>query len=215
MIPVKHFYMIRHGETEANAAQIMAGSMDTPLTPNGRAQAKDIHTVLDHLPVRPEVIVHSHLSRARDTASIINEALGLPMHEDPDCGEMHTGDWEGAPYSVCTSLFRGWVEPPGGESVENFFSRVKRAKKAALHAHNVPLIVCHGGVFRAFWQLFGLSTMGVKNCKLYEFAPGNMNDAQHAGEFPWDVFRYDILSCGTVNRHQVDVTFKDPASEIA
>ncbi len=31
MVPAKHFYMIRHGETTANKARKMAGSLDSLL----------------------------------------------------------------------------------------------------------------------------------------------------------------------------------------
>ncbi|MBX2833542.1 MAG: histidine phosphatase family protein, partial [Micavibrio sp.] len=31
-VPIKHFYMIRHGQSEANAAKILAGHTDSPLT---------------------------------------------------------------------------------------------------------------------------------------------------------------------------------------
>lgn len=65
MIIARHFYMIRHGETEANAAQIMAGSMDTPLTENGITQAKEAAKIVEALNIKPQAIVHSHLSRAR------------------------------------------------------------------------------------------------------------------------------------------------------
>ena len=72
MIPSKHFYMIRHGQTEANAAQIMAGSIDSPLTALGRQQAKNVHDILENLEIKPKTIIHSHLSRAKETAEILN-----------------------------------------------------------------------------------------------------------------------------------------------
>ncbi len=39
MIPAKPFYMIRHGQTEANRDLILQGQMDSPLTTLGREQA--------------------------------------------------------------------------------------------------------------------------------------------------------------------------------
>lgn len=209
MIPVRHFYMIRHGETEANANQIMAGSLDSPLTENGRAQARAIHDVIDALKIKPRRIVHSHLERARETAEIINDALNVPMHEDPDYAELHTGDWEGVHYDECRDLLRGWVDPPGGERYAEFFERIKRAKKRALKGHEPVMAVTHGGVFRAFLKLHGIHKTGVRNCMLYEFEPAtNLEN----GNFPWTVWRYDIKE--TVTRTQVDLQ-NHPASEIA
>lgn len=73
--------MIRHGETEANKAHVFAGSLDSPLTEKGREQAELAQNPARALAIKPSVVVHSTLSRARDTASIINESLDLPMFE--------------------------------------------------------------------------------------------------------------------------------------
>lgn len=187
MIPAKPFYMIRHGETEANAARIMAGSMDTPLTEKGRLQAQDVQRVIKNLEIKPKTIVHSHLSRARDTAKIINEALNAPMHENPDLAEWHAGIWEGAPYEECNRIFSTWENPPEGETHVEFCDRIRRGKTHALETHEGPvLIVCHGGVFRGLGKLYGLDVPGVfKNCHLYEFQPTTDN-----AHFPWQVWSY-------------------------
>lgn len=188
MIPSKHFYMIRHGQTEANAARIMAGSLDSPLTELGRNQAKDVQAIVNSLEIRPSVIVHSQLSRARDTAMIINEALDIPMFEDVDIAEHFCGDWEGKPYEECMSMLSGWDTPPNGETFDEFCLRIKRCKINALTRHAGPvLFVCHGGVFRGFGRLHGLDTPGVfKNCHLYEFQPNHT-----ATGFPWNVWDYE------------------------
>lgn len=186
-IPVRHFYMIRHGETEANAARLMAGSLDSPLTENGKNQAKSVQPILKSLTVKPQIIVHSQLSRARDTAGILNEALKVPMTEDPEFAEMCAGEWEGVPYEQCRFMMKDWASAPGGETFEDFFARIKRAKNRILgHQSAPPLIVSHGGVFRAFWKIYGLHSEGVKNCVLYEFKPHN----SQAGIFPWRIFRH-------------------------
>ena len=186
-IPRKHFYMIRHGQTEANAARIMAGVMDTPLTELGRQQAKAVHQVVKRLKAKPTAIIHSQLSRARDTASIINEVLDLPVYEDAGFGEINAGEWEGVSYEIANPLFTGWVDVPGGEKTEDFFARVKQSKINALTVHADPvLIVCHGGVMRAIGEIWGISTPGrFENAHLYEFMP---HERTH--KFPWDVYHY-------------------------
>lgn len=190
MLPAKHFYMIRHGETEANAAQVMAGSLDSPLNEKGRAQAKAVQQIVIKLKIKPTVIVHSHLSRARDTATIINEVLGLPMHEDSDLAELHAGDWEGKPYDTCGPMMKSWHNPPGGETFDEFCDRIRRGKTRALEKHHGPiLIVCHGGVFRGLGKIYGLDIPGVfKNCHLHEFHPNPLDK-----KFPWTVWHYDHL----------------------
>jgi broad specificity phosphatase PhoE len=191
MIPVKPFYMIRHGETEANAAQIMAGSLDSPLTHTGRAQARAVQDVVTRLTVKPSLIVHSNLSRARETASIINEVLDLPMVEDPDVAEIHAGDLEGVGWEHCHH-FDDWRDMPNGERFQDFFERVRRAKNRHLGSSKGPvLIVSHGGVFRALAKMYGIEMWGVNNCHLHEFVPGSVSGTTPGNSFPWDVWHYD------------------------
>ncbi len=201
MIPAKHFYMIRHGETEANRARIMAGSLDSPLTDKGKKQAERVQNIVISLEIKPKAIIHSHLSRARDTASIINQALNVPLHEEKDIAELNAGDWEGVPYEECAELLTGWPTPPNGESFTEFCSRIKRGKEKILTNYNSPaLIVSHGGVFRAFGGLYGLKTPGVfKNCHLYEFLPDAKNK-----KFPWKVWSYETEG-NNIKRISVDI----------
>lgn len=211
MIIARHFYMIRHGETEANAAQIMAGSMDTPLTQKGITQAKEVAKIVRTLHIEPKAIIHSHLSRARDTAKHINDLLQVDMHEDPDFAELHAGDWEGVPYEQCRELLVSWGTPPNGESFDDFCERLKRGKNTHLQKHDGPvLIVCHGGVFRAFGKIYGINTLGVKNCHLYEFEP-----APESTSFPWRVWQYDQNEDGSIERNIASIYHDSDAEEIA
>ncbi len=189
-IPQRSFYMIRHGETEANLAKRMSGHMDTSLTALGRQQADAARIIVENLDEPPDVIIHSHLSRARDTASIINTNLNLPTYENPDYAEMHFGDWEGMPFEIHTNIQRSWVEwknpPPNGESFDQFMNRIRTAKNHALALdYKNPLIVCHGGVFRAFAKLYNHDLKNVQNCHLHRFDPDKN------ATFPWAVRTYD------------------------
>ncbi len=180
--------MIRHGETEANVARVMAGHTDSPLTELGRAQAQCVQAVLKNLAIKPQTIIHSHLSRARDTASILNEVLGVPIHEARDFSEMHVGTFEGASYEECGPLFEHGLDPEGGESHIDFISRVRHALS---HALAIPdrsvLIVCHGGVLGALGKIYGIRVKHFfQNCHLYEFEP----NSEHV-KFPWHVWQYD------------------------
>ena len=188
MIPVKHFYMIRHGQTVANLHELMAGSLDSPLTELGIEQAINAREVVASLAVKPVAIFHSDLSRARDTAEIINQGLNVPTFEDPDLAEIHVGELEGVPYEDCKHILNGWDTTPGGESAEEFFERIKQAKMRALNYtdEGPVLTVCHGGVMRAFGELYGISPEPMfKNAQIHEFTP-------HSGShFPWRVHEYE------------------------
>lgn len=196
--------MIRHGETEANAAKIMAGSLDSPLNDNGRRQAREAKEIIESLAIKPRTVVHSQLSRARDTACILNESLNAPIHEDHRLAELHAGDWEGQPYAVCSPLLHGWEDPPNGEPFSDFTQRLQQAKSHALATHDGPvMIVSHGGVFRGLGMIYGLQIPGVfKNCQLYEFLP----QPEKPG-FPWAVWNYRIENgvCVREPSHVYDV----------
>lgn len=211
MIIARHFYMIRHGETEANAARKMAGSIDSPLTAKGIAQAREVAGIVRQLERKPKTIIHSHLSRARDTATYINEFLNVDMHEDPDFAELHAGDWEGASYDDCHDLLFSWAEPPNGETFAQFFERLKRGKNVHLQKHDNPvLIVCHGGVFRAFGKMYGLNMLGVKNCQLFEFEPDTT-----ASPFPWRAWQYALNEDGQIERQKAAVYHDAEVDSIA
>ena len=185
-IKLQHFYMIRHGETEANAARLMAGSLDSPLTDKGRTQAAQTQTIIQSLQIKPRAIIHSQLSRARDTAQILNANLNLPMSQNPDLAEWHAGDWEGETYEKCRNLLIDWITPPNGETPEQFLKRTKDGINGALGKQNQPvMIVCHGGVFRAFCKFYDLESQGVENCILYEFKPDPTKT-----QFPWDIYEH-------------------------
>lgn len=213
MIPAKPFYMIRHGETEANKARIMAGSIDSPLTETGRQQAYEAQKVVAALPRKPVAVFHSQLSRARDTAMIINQALNAPMFEDSDLAEIHAGELEGASYEECEELFKSWPRVLNGEAPNEFFKRVKRGKSRAIEQFSEPvLIVCHGGVMRAFGAIHGLPVPGrFQNAHLYEFIPSATNKS-----FPWDIFDYRLCSSsGELIRNRSDFYDRPETDEIA
>ena len=184
MIPARPFLMIRHGQSEANLAEICSGHIDVALTDLGREQARAAGKIIAALPDawKPRRIVHSHLSRARDTASLINESLGsLPMVETPDIAEQFFGDWENQPWDLYRAKINDCLDPEGGETMQAFQNRVKRALNDAFAASgDLPLVVCHGGVFRAFGSLYGQSILGIRNCLPYRFTPVQ-------NDYPWEI----------------------------
>ncbi|HPQ51407.1 MAG: histidine phosphatase family protein [Alphaproteobacteria bacterium] len=183
ILPLKPFYLLRHGESEYNRLEIAAGGgVDTPLTEDGRAQAQALAAVLYHLLVKPSAIYHSHQSRARDTAYIVNEVLGLPIQECPNIHEHEFGDWEGISWPQLQDNFSAGLEPPNGETKNGFAQRVRRGLYPVLEKdHDAPpLIVAHGGVFRAFGLLYGVDLRRIGNCELRLFEPDPSQT-----RFPW------------------------------
>ena len=88
-----HVLLIRHGETEWNAAGRVQGHSESPLSERGRTQAAALAARLALAPLH--AIYASDLGRALDTAAPIAAAHGLPVHSLVNLRERHYGDWEG------------------------------------------------------------------------------------------------------------------------
>jgi broad specificity phosphatase PhoE len=119
--------LVRHGETEGNAARQLLGRAESPLTDRGRADATALAGSLG--PVGR--LVSSPLGRARDTARALG--LDLPLEVDERWIEVDYGELEGhALRAVPAELWSRWradptFVPPGGESLAAVGARVRDA----------------------------------------------------------------------------------------
>jgi broad specificity phosphatase PhoE len=188
MIATFPFYLIRHGQTDSNVARIMQGGyLDTPLNATGEAQAEYLRKVIHTLDRKPVKIFHSPLQRARKTATVINQALNLAIHEIDDLREHIVGDWEGAKWDEIKPRLLAGETPPNGESRSDYAERVKKTLHGILPHHDSPvMIVAHGGTFAALAHLHGFDFGHIPNCHLHYFEPHPDNAA-----FPWKIWQYD------------------------
>jgi broad specificity phosphatase PhoE len=117
--------VVRHGQTEANAAGLLLGRADPPLTARGRNQAAALRSVAPGA----SRVVTSPLLRARQTA----DAFGLPVEVDERWIEIDYGPYDGMALSaVPVELWARWRDdadfaPPGGESLADVGRRVTAA----------------------------------------------------------------------------------------
>jgi probable phosphoglycerate mutase len=102
-------------------------------------------------------IVASPMQRARVTAEIVADALGLPVAFDPELHEVAYGEREGQPMS---EWFAEWIAgratPEGAESFAALRLRATAAVNRALARPAPVLVVAHGGLFRALRAEMGL-----------------------------------------------------------
>jgi broad specificity phosphatase PhoE len=93
-------YLVLHGETEWNRERRFQGRLDSPLTPAGREQAGRAGQTLARLidDAAAWALTSSPLGRARETAGIIGDALGIEpgaIELDARLAEFDLGSWSG------------------------------------------------------------------------------------------------------------------------
>lgn len=121
--------LVRHGESTANAAHLLLGRTDAPLTEAGLAQARAAAATLSG--TRIEEVRSSPLERARRTAELL--ARDRPVVVDDRWVEVDYGVHDGKPLSdVPAEVWRHWREDPAyipdeGESLQAVHARVAEA----------------------------------------------------------------------------------------
>jgi probable phosphoglycerate mutase len=154
--------LVRHGETDWNAEGRLQGHTDRPLNAYGRRQAAELAERLAAEEV--DAVYASDLARARETAEIVGERLGLPVALDPDLREKDWGTWEGL-----TPDERAGVELVG-ESTEAHRDRMLGALRriASRHPGGRVVVVTHGGSLRRVQAaLNGVADPVVANCSVW------------------------------------------------
>lgn len=195
---VRRLILLRHGQTEYNAASRMQGQLDTDLSALGQRQAATAAAALADR--GPMLIASSDLKRARDTAEALAQRTGLEVSTDVRLRETHLGDWQGMTHTEVDEAMPGarrlWRDdanwsPPNGES------RIQVAHRAATVVDELVaqrgdwgtgerpeapvVLVAHGGVIAALtaallalpemsWSVFG----GLSNTSWVQLSGHNL-----------------------------------------
>lgn len=169
-------YLIRHGETANNKEHRCNGCRsDQPLSERGEQQAAALAAYFDVHPV--DTLHVSHLTRAKQTASIAFRTDIEALNVEPDLHEVDLGLWDGMTYADCAAKYPElWYNNgrrtslavyPGGESavgaterICNAFLRIVRAhrgERIAIVAHELILVLLLTHLFG--WSLDRKSEM--------------------------------------------------------
>jgi broad specificity phosphatase PhoE len=158
---VKKIYLVRHAQSEANAAGRVQGWADSPLSRQGRQQAQ---LLAERLAAEPpiEAIFSSSLQRAAETARIIAARLNCSLKFDDDLREYNMGPITGLTAAEIREKFPARYaayernEPlpqlPGAESESVFLERVRRGMERVVEQtpeQQTGLVVAHGGSLNA------------------------------------------------------------------
>lgn len=149
-----YLYIVRHGETEWNAAGRIQGRLDSRLTEKGRRYAAMLGEKLQETEfIR---IISSPSSRALQTAKLIKGDRDIPVFQDERIMEMALGPWQGMTLSEIQLQYPKEYEwfttrPELYQIIgaESFFDMKKRAEDFLSELQNSPfsgnlLIVTHG-----------------------------------------------------------------------
>ncbi|MGM0898002.1 MAG: histidine phosphatase family protein [Bacillota bacterium] len=181
--------LIRHGETEWNKLGRIQGTTDVPLNERGKEQARACGS---HLFGEVwDVIVTSPLQRAKQTASIINETLCLPVVEMREFQEKHFGQAEGMTAEERYALYPD-KDYPGQEQVEVFHQRLLTGLKELndRFGDKRVLVVAHGGVIHAILERLAHGEYDAANTRLQN---GGMNHLAYAEQ------RWEIQKCNFID----------------
>ncbi len=148
----------RHGTSAYDPAnpQFVNGVPDPPLSAVGKEEALRLAKLAQAEGI--EVIVHSPLLRARETAEIVGRELkrkpiAIAAVTEFNLGDLLGKDWSQSPYrEQLAEVFRHPDHKrPGGESFNELSARVGKAlrKLLAQHRNKKILLIAHGITNRA------------------------------------------------------------------
>jgi probable phosphoglycerate mutase len=140
-------WLIRHGQTEANARHEFSGWMDVALTAQGQDEARALRPRLAAESF--DGVWSSDLQRAVHTARLAHSE----PRQDPRLREMHFGTLEGCTWDRADEALREALQhfqrfdAPGGETAAVFHARLHEFLDELPSGRQ--LIFAHGGVIRA------------------------------------------------------------------
>lgn len=159
--------VLRHGETDYNNQGKFHGITDIELNESGTSQAQDAKVKLTS---KFDVIICSPLNRARQTADIVNEELGLEIIENDLLKERNFGNLEGLTWEEFVANFPNEASKnnpdfqenlENGETIHEVENRIQQfIDWLKTTDYNNVLIVTHAGIIRIFERLLNNKTKG-------------------------------------------------------
>ncbi len=169
--------LMRHFQTDWNAAHLLQGRTDRPLIDAARVRLSELTIPAPWASAR---LIATPLSRASETAQIL---AGRAPEIVPALTELSWGAWEGRsgtdlledPTSGYDHVETwGWNKaPPGGESPADAWARIGPALKDIAAAQQPALLVVHRGVMRVImakawgWNFDSPEPFRIKRERIY------------------------------------------------
>ena len=162
--------IVRHGQTEWNTQFRWQGWKDSPLTEEGRKQAREAALIAARYG-KPDCIYSSDSGRAVETSGIIADSLGIrgmvPIVVSNCLRERYYGSHEGLDAKEIEEKYPGtrfrpgadtrelYRPPGGGESYQEARIRLNALLSRVLEHHEgkTVMMVTHSGIVRLFDSL--------------------------------------------------------------
>jgi probable phosphoglycerate mutase len=154
---VTTFYLIRHGEKDADERLMVGRTRGIHLSSRGQEQAAAIAERLREC--RIQHVFSSPLERARETAAPLARVRGVEVQLLEGLHEYDFGEWTGMSQDELRTIpewqnfnsFRSATRPPGGEAMlevqERFVREMVRLRAA--YPNDEVALVSHGDPLRA------------------------------------------------------------------
>lgn len=158
--------LVRHGQTDWNAQLRLQGSSDIPLNETGIGQARSAASKINSSDW--DILAASPLSRARDTAEIIGQQIGLPVLVIPELIERSFGEAEGLSHTQWRIIFESKEPIVGLESIDELEVRAQLllSKIASEFDGKRILAVSHGSLIRKLIRIASQGTLPLSNDRL-------------------------------------------------
>ena len=146
--------LLRHGQSEWNAANRFTGWYDCDLTPAGEQEARSAGTQLADRGMFPDTAHTSLQTRAIRTTDLVLEALGrpdIPVQRDWRLNERHYGDLTGLDKVATRERYgdeqflawrRGYTTPPPPIGADNPYNPRNDPRFAEVPEGAMPLTEC-------------------------------------------------------------------------
>lgn len=191
-------YFMRHAQSEANLADILASQLDFPLTEQGHQDALGIAEEFQQQHQLSKLIV-SPLSRAQQTAAPFAQLFDLTIADEPRVTEQALGKYAGKTYAELNdepnychdrSQRWNWVPEEGGESYAMIVDRLMPFFAALLVDGDESILVITHAV-----------TMRMIKAILTDILPEYPHEIAHNGE----VWQVEFKGLG--QQHQIKSLF--------
>lgn len=177
--------LLRHGRSRADDEGVHEGSYDSPLTGVGRDQARRRAAEWREGGVTFDRVVASPLKRARETAEIVADVLGLTVETADEWRERDNGLLAALPFDEAEKRYPrpAFVHPflPHGVTGESEWEVTSRAAAGLSDlvrgGAGSTLVVAHGGILNAAMRVVTGATTGPRDQGV-AFAFGDLGYAE-------------------------------------